>query len=252
MSTDTPAEETTQARKRNPLERIVVWGAIGILLLVVLVEARAQYGYSQSLEAIRSAMDDPEEAQVSLEDVRGMMAFAPSERDGEHTSLVNKRVFSWPSIFKSGQFEITVDVSNDEESQVLTFATAGAPEEKFEYNDFVDPNPDFGMGGGGGGNDDDGGAGGYPGGGGSFEPPRDPLAEKIDANGDGEISAEEIEAAAAVLETLDTNADGELTLDEFAPGGRGRGGRPGGFGGGDAGPGESESTRPRRPQLDDE
>ena len=56
---------------------------------------------------------------------------------------------------------------------------------------------------------------------------RNPLVAALDANGDGEISAEEMANASAVLRTLDKNRDGKLTSEELRPAGRGPGG-PGG------------------------
>ena len=56
-----------------------------------------------------------------------------------------------------------------------------------------------------------------------------PVMVALDANDDGEISADEIKNASKVLLTLDKNKDGKLTEDEIRPefgsrGGRGRGG----------------------------
>src|SRR3954453_17951117 len=66
-----------------------------------------------------------------------------------------------------------------------------------------------------------GGRGGGPGGG--F--PQLPILVALDADGDGELSAKEIDNAAAALRTLDKNKDGKLTRDEMLPafreGGRG-------------------------------
>lgn len=67
-----------------------------------------------------------------------------------------------------------------------------------------------------------------------------PVMAALDADGDGVISAEEINNAPAALRKLDKNGDGKLTEDELrpnfpqgGPGGRGFGerGGPGGFGG---------------------
>ena len=69
--------------------------------------------------------------------------------------------------------------------------------------------------------------------GGQFLPPIDPLTQKLDANGDGELSAEEVAKAPEVLKTLDLNKDGQLTFEELMPdfpGGRPGFGRPGGMG----------------------
>ncbi len=54
----------------------------------------------------------------------------------------------------------------------------------------------------------------------------------LDADHNGEISADEINKATAALKTLDKNSDGQITEDEVAPdfGGRGFGRGPGGPG----------------------
>ena len=57
------------------------------------------------------------------------------------------------------------------------------------------------------------GRGGPPGG--AFPPV--PILAVLDADGDGELSAKEIDNAAAALRTLDKNKDGKLTRDELLP-----------------------------------
>jgi EF hand len=47
--------------------------------------------------------------------------------------------------------------------------------------------------------------------------PKPPLIVALDANGDNEISAEEITAAAASLAGLDANGDGKITMEELRP-----------------------------------
>jgi len=54
-----------------------------------------------------------------------------------------------------------------------------------------------------------------------------PLMRALDADSDGEVSAEEIKNAADALKKLDKNGDGKLTRDEMHPQ-FGRPGRPGG------------------------
>lgn len=80
-----------------------------------------------------------------------------------------------------------------------------------------------------------------------------PVLAALDADKNGEISAEEIDNAAAALKKLDKNGDGKLTEEELRPnfpGGRGGpgGGRPGegGRGGEGRGPG-GEGGRPGGP-----
>ena len=59
-----------------------------------------------------------------------------------------------------------------------------------------------------------------------FGPPPNPVLEALDADGDHEISAEELQAAVVSLKKLDKNGDGKLTHDELHP--EMPGGRPGG------------------------
>jgi Ca2+-binding EF-hand superfamily protein len=59
-----------------------------------------------------------------------------------------------------------------------------------------------------------------------------PLMTALDTDGDGELSAKEIDAASVTLKTLDKDKDGKLSAEELRPAG-GFGGR-GGMGGGNA------------------
>ena len=70
-----------------------------------------------------------------------------------------------------------------------------------------------------------------------FVPMRMPLITALDADEDGEISAEEIKNAAQALKKLDKNDDGKLTREEFMPPRPGPGFGPRGEGGGPGGPG---------------
>ena len=87
---------------------------------------------------------------------------------------------------------------------------------------------------------------GRPGGPGPDGPPPNPILEALDANGDHEISAEEIENAVAALKKLDENGDGKLSRGEvrpFGPGGPGGRG-PQGRGPQGRGPSAPDGSRP--------
>lgn len=78
--------------------------------------------------------------------------------------------------------------------------------------------------------------GGQRGGGG----PADPLAEAIDTNKDGVLSADELAKASTSLKSLDTDGDGTIDADEVRTAMRARfGGGPGGRG---RGPGSAGSS----------
>ncbi len=92
-----------------------------------------------------------------------------------------------------------------------------------------------------------------------------PLMKALDADGNGELSAQEIANASKALASIDKDGDGVLKVTEMMPdmsrmrggrGGRGGGGR-GGAGGRRGGPGGGPGgagggQRPKRPALDDE
>lgn len=84
----------------------------------------------------------------------------------------------------------------------------------------------------GGGGRGEGGAGGGRGGFGNFP---NPIFDAIDKDGDGVISAQELEGAVAALKALDKDGDGKITREEVRPQFGNRGGQPGG--GGQAGGG---------------
>ena len=67
-------------------------------------------------------------------------------------------------------------------------------------------------------------------------PPLDRISQALDADRNGELSAEEIENAPQILQTLDRNKDGQLTPDEIRPRFPGAPGGPGGERGGGIGP----------------
>jgi hypothetical protein len=165
--------------------------------------------------------------------------------------------FSWFSLFKSGEYEIILRVSKDS-SEVISFATSAAQEPALGLTAFTPSEDEMSE-------MEDYSDGGYPGGGfsgedgnwssgGGFQPPPDLLFSRLDADSDGEISAEEIEGAVAVLGSLDSNGDGELTAEEFDPDGLGRRGggfESGGFGSGGTGGNELDSGRSSRPEIEE-
>lgn len=83
--------------------------------------------------------------------------------------------------------------------------------------------------------------------------PMNPVLRILDADEDGELSADEMEKAPAALKALDRNKDGKLTDDELRPmppgGGPGGQGGPGGPGGRGPGGAPGEQGGPGGPAL---
>lgn len=93
------AEELKPAgRQRSPLERAVVWGGIGLLVLLVFFE----YNSKTKFEKARQWASDNEYAKKSLVEVRDAFAGAREtdlESEGESPEL--EKEFKWPSLFMS-------------------------------------------------------------------------------------------------------------------------------------------------------
>ena len=91
---------------------------------------------------------------------------------------------------------------------------------------------------------------GQPGAGGASRMLMLPIIAALDANKDGEISAEEIKNATAALSKLDSDKDGKLSREEIMPQFGAAGGQPGAGGRGAAGgrPGQpAAGGRPGQP-----
>lgn len=246
MSSPTPAAgsgtDSPSKKPRSPIERVIVWGGICLLLVVVAIEARAKFGYDMSRTAIAERLEDNENAYLSLAEARGLFKFVPAVSEPVSTRGHDAYTYSWFSVFKPGKYQIVLTATPGDDAEVTTFTTPGAPEETPVSASAADlePVPEYELlpiG-------DFGGRGSFgPGGfGGGMPPLRDPVLTSLDADSDGEISTDELNAAATVLRELDANGDGQLTRDEFLPRFTG---------GGSAGGPVEASDRPQRPPLDD-
>lgn len=247
-SPETPRRDSSadpeRRSRRHPVERLIVWGGIGVLLAVLLVEARAVRGYTTSLAAVQEAMQDNEKAELTMPQARALMALSPKETiTREKHRTVHE--FAWLSLFKSGQYVLTIDASLEEPPSVLTFRTP-APPESDEPAPVVPVSsapsampmaPGGGGFGGGMGMGGDMGMGGGTGRGQRRSPPRDPVVEILDTDRNGELTLDELEQSVAALKKLDRNGDGELTPDELLP---------------PETDGETGAERPARPAADDQ
>ena len=132
------APETAQPQKtkRSPRERLIVWGAIAILLVVTLIQARAWLGYRTTLANLRSIVsnheDSPHAPPLTLsiaENVArgGLFRSTPAStaKTGMRSSTVTYR---WKGLFRSYSMDLIVE-SNEENPGVLEIVPEGAPDE---------------------------------------------------------------------------------------------------------------------------
>lgn len=247
-----PAPAPQPATPRNPAEKLLVWGGIGILLIIVAIEGRAKLGYDGSVAALTAAVE-ADENELTFDAAQGLMRLGPTRSGPREEKNLKVYDFSWFSLFKPGQYVITMHVDDNAEkdangnavAHMIKFVTVAPPEEEepdvpIEPDSPSDAYDSSAYGGGGGGTGGagagmGGGGGGAPGGGGARRP--NPVREALDLDGDGTLSAEELAKAAESLAKLDQDGDGALAAAEMAPppredaGGSPGGGAPGGGGG---------------------
>lgn len=249
-------------KPRSPVERIIVWGAIIVLLGVVAVEARARKGYEWTLNALQKqlAKDEGADAEPLLvKDIDKYVVGWPRRTESEEGSY-HKITLTWGGLFRSHGIDLTYDSrDNGEGLAVLGLTTHGAeeppppvipeggsetepgpvvPPEGYSYGSSTAPGAHNAE------STASPGGGGGPGGGGRFDPMQQ------DTDGDGKISKDEAQGPFKErFDENDTNADGFIDQDEIAAmrerfrNRQGSGG-PGGAGSGGRGRPEAESGSP--------
>lgn len=243
MSESEPKQGVSPVRKA--LSAVVLIG----LLAVLGIELRAVFGHNWSMSALTEAGGGEDGAGalpgISKQQAVSMLSFAPTETLVSERETENEYRYSWFSLLRKGQFQVFLVTDKHDPANALRFSTeegdmvVGGPPTSGsdEMSDMLpgDPlaagGPGGGFGGAGGASGGFGGSdGGGSGGGGQRRPPADPLVTALDADGDGEISAEELENAPAALLGADADGDGTISQDDLRPEG-GPGGGPGGGGG---------------------
>ncbi len=127
-SNSSPAVPATSKPPRNPVERMIVWGGIGLLLVVVMLEFRAQRGYAQTLDALNASTAN-EEHETTLNEAMQVLTLSPAVSDPVPFGPYDHVHCSWFSLCKSGQYKITLVCSRDKEPVLLAFTTPIPPSE---------------------------------------------------------------------------------------------------------------------------
>lgn len=98
--------------KRNPLERIFVWGGIAVLLVIVFIEYRAKQSYDTSVSALQEVANGVRD--VSIDEARNLMAgFSQQEGPQPNDQGLNTYQYQWFSLFKSGTYQLTLTENKD-------------------------------------------------------------------------------------------------------------------------------------------
>ncbi|MDB4439614.1 hypothetical protein N9153_01680 [Planctomicrobium sp.] len=223
----------TEKPKRNPIERLVVWGVILVGVFIACTEGAARFGYSMSLNALQDRVHDDEGADanpLTITAAEKLLVGFPEKEEG------NERVtFRFKGLVK--EFG-AIHLKHDDEGLILGLETDAPPEVEEEKvpeftNDATEPNGDGNMGGPGMGA----GMGSGGGEGGNFDP------MQFDEDKDGKVSLEE--ASDRIRESFsefDIDGDGFIDADEFAAH---RAARQQ-----EREAGSPESDRPQRPEVE--
>ncbi len=212
-TTSSSESATTEKPKRNPMERLLVWGLIGVMVLFVCTEGIAKFGYSITLPRLQERLreDDSDEPNpLTVEEAETLIFGFPSK-----TVEDQKVVYRWKGLLKDFG---AIHLPYDDDNIVLSLVT-DAPPEIEEPTPVVatgdeEPGPnDPSMIGGGGAPPAGEGAGapeGEGGGGRNFDP------MQFDKDEDGKISKEEApERMQQFFDRIDSNGDGFADAEEF-------------------------------------
>lgn len=237
-----PGSETPPASKRrHPVEFWLVRIGIAVLVVCVGIQAHARFGYEQTLRRLQNKLstDEHEAGGLKVADVPQCIVGWPQHHINEdrHWKQV---VYSWQGLTDSYEIRMAYD-STEDPAYILALITADAPEEpelpppsEEEAASVSDAVHGGGMGPGGMPSVGPGGPGGPGGGGPGGGGPRPDLMSN-DKDGDGKISREEApERMAQFFDRMDANSDGFIDAEEIAEArrrreasGGGRGGPPG-------------------------
>ena len=107
-----PLEASNGKKSRSPIERLIVWGIIGIALGIVFIEFRAQKGYTATMEALSNTYDSATK-RLPLTEVEALMSGGPSKSVKLEDDSKNHYVYSWFSIFKGKDYVLNVITTKD-------------------------------------------------------------------------------------------------------------------------------------------
>ncbi|TWT55290.1 hypothetical protein KOR42_29170 [Thalassoglobus neptunius] len=101
-------KQKANSKSRSPVERIVVWGGILLLLALVATEGYARYSYTTSLEKLRSELQKDEAGDrepLTVEEAKSLIVGSPAE-----STAGNRMTFQFRGLIKDfGSIHLTFD-----------------------------------------------------------------------------------------------------------------------------------------------
>lgn len=114
---------------RSPVERIIVWGGILVLLLLVAAQARARIGYQMTVDALRERvlLDEGANPQsLLLKDIDQHIVGWPNRTEEKFGKTEHVVTLTWKGLLST--YGVDVRATQDTEPVVLELIPHGAPE----------------------------------------------------------------------------------------------------------------------------
>ena len=134
MSEPTSEQIETTPKRRSPLERVIVWGLIVSLLVVVVFEGRSYWGFIRAYRPIVTQLQEADVEGGSLKeaDVQMMVGNMVPERQPIHGILrtaSREDAYVWPGLIKDRHMFVYYGVGDDPDVLFVTTVKEPPPAE---------------------------------------------------------------------------------------------------------------------------
>ncbi len=125
-------EAEEKAKQRNVVEKSIVWGLIGILVLIVIVESSARLRYNRTLTPLQKGMEAANSGKsVKRDDLLATVpgTIPPPTVEKRFLDSLDTYYWSFSSIFKSYHIKVRFQQDDHELSDLITGPEALKPTE---------------------------------------------------------------------------------------------------------------------------
>ncbi|REJ71743.1 MAG: hypothetical protein DWQ29_22835 [Planctomycetota bacterium] len=126
----TEESSAPKRHERSSKERVLVWGGIGLLLLLVAFQAHARFGYEWTLDAVQKRLaedDGPNPRQLMLSEVPPLIVGWPAQETIDDAERPNAKALklSWIGLGSSYEMSLPYDPGD---RAILGVTTKDAPD----------------------------------------------------------------------------------------------------------------------------